>query len=344
MRTLQRLIIPALDVCAEVGLYLRLAGAATLDVEERQVAMRAGGVLRTDTFFGVFSLGTWSQKSTVEQIVVRLDVSGTFTLETIVTDLDGNERAIDRRQVESGSSVVGAPVARRARRVVCCGSVSPVSRRRAGFGPSRSPPRTSQLARSISVWRSRRSTACRTSPPTSPGSAGSSRSSRSIAEDVSVIIVDNASNLELSVHGSLPVEIVSNPNLGGAGGFARGLWEHRRRGQATHVLFMDDDIAFEPEVIARTVAFLRFAVDDDVCVAGSMMRMDQPAVQFEAGADCDPTARHLWDALGRSQNLLYTSVLLDNERLEPFDYGAWWYYAFPLDHHRGLPASAVRAR
>ena len=59
----------------------------------------------------------------------------------------------------------------------------------------------------------------------------------------------------------MPVEIVTNPNLGGAGGFARGLWEHRRRGQATHVLFMDDDVAFEPEVIARTVAFLRFAAD-----------------------------------------------------------------------------------
>ena len=150
------------------------------------------------------------------------------------------------------------------------------------------------------------------------------------AEDVSIIIVDNAGNLDLPIRGGVPVEIVTNPNLGGAGGFARGLWEHRRRGQATHVLFMDDDVAFEPEVIARTVAFLRYAADEATCIAGSMMRMDQPAVQFEAGADCDPTSRNLWLARGQAQNLLYVDVLLANEQLEPFDYGAWWFYAFPL--------------
>ena len=76
--------------------------------------------------------------------------------------------------------------------------------------------------------------------------------------------------------------MVPNPNLGGAGGFARGLWEHRRRGRATHVLFMDDDVAFEPEILARTVALLRFARRADLCIAGSMMRMDRPQIQFEA--------------------------------------------------------------
>ena len=336
MRTLQRLIIPALDVCTEVGLYVRLAGAATLDVEERHVAMRTGAVLRTDTFFGVFSLGTWSQKSTVEQIVVRLDVSGTFTLETFVTDLDGNERAIDRRQVESGSSVTVLPSLAALGsgllwfRLTC---ESAEGRFRAlEIATSDEPAREVHLGVAITTFNRM--------PYVAANMARLGRFVKEqpeLAEDVSVIIIDNASNLELSVHGSLPVELVSNPNLGGAGGFARGLWEHRRRGQATHVLFMDDDIAFEPEVIARTVAFLRFAVDDDVCVAGSMMRMDQPAVQFEAGADCDPTARHLWDALGRSQNLLYTSVLLDNERLDPFDYGAWWYFAFPLTTTEAYP-------
>ena len=114
-----------------------------------------------------------------------------------------------------------------------------------------------------------------------PARASSFKAQPETADDVSVIIVDNARNLELPVHGAVPVEIVPNPNLGGAGGFASGLWEHRRRGQATHVLFMDDDIAFEPEVIARTVGFLRFAVrcrdmrrriDDADGPAGSAVR------------------------------------------------------------------------
>ena len=79
--------------------------------------------MRTDTFFGVFSLGTWAQQSTVEQIAVRLDVSGTFTLETLVTDLDGSERSIDRRLV--GLGFLGHRAARRSPSSarVCCGSV-----------------------------------------------------------------------------------------------------------------------------------------------------------------------------------------------------------------------------
>ena len=40
MRTLQRLIIPALDVCPEVELYVRLSGAATLDVEDGEITLR----------------------------------------------------------------------------------------------------------------------------------------------------------------------------------------------------------------------------------------------------------------------------------------------------------------
>ena len=92
MRTLQRLIIPALDVCPEVELYVRLSGPATLDVEDREVTLRKGGVVRTDTFFGVFSLGRWGALTSVRRVSVGLDVTGACVLETMVTGLDGKER------------------------------------------------------------------------------------------------------------------------------------------------------------------------------------------------------------------------------------------------------------
>ena len=75
------------------------------------------------------------------------------------------------------------------------------------------------------------------------------------AEDVSVIIVDNARNLELPLRGADPGRDRARTRTSAVPAASpAGLWEHRRRGQATHVLFMDDDIAFEPEVIARTVS------------------------------------------------------------------------------------------
>ena len=115
MRTLQRLIIPALDVCPEVELYVRLSGAATLDVEDGEIGFRHGGVLRTDTFFGVFSLGRWSEQSTLRRVSVALDLSGAFVLETMVTSLDGAERVW-----------IGARSTRRRRRWVCLNSPTSV--------------------------------------------------------------------------------------------------------------------------------------------------------------------------------------------------------------------------
>lgn len=329
MRTLQQLIIPALDVCAEIGMYVRLSGRASLDVDQRHIVMRSGGELRTDTFFGVFSLGVWSRESVVKNLTCRAEVTGTFDVEAVVSSPDGTERVVHRGQFDAATRELGLPPLEDLGlgllwlRLRCTSDEGRV--RSLEFATDDAPAQDVHLGVAITTFNRMPYVAANVSRM-----ARLFKEQPQVAEDITVLIVDNAENLELSVHGGAPVEIVPNPNLGGAGGFARGLWEHRRRGQATHVLFMDDDIAFEPEVLARTVELLRFARRADLCIAGSMMKMDRPSVQFEAGADCDPTAAHLWEARGRGVNLLYADVLLRNERPEPFDYGAWWYFAFPL--------------
>jgi GT2 family glycosyltransferase len=336
MRTLQRLIIPALDVCSEIGLYLRLQGPATIDIDQREVVMRRGGEVRTDTFFGVFSLGVWQKETIVEELGLRVDVVGTMVFEVLATGHDGAERPIAEQVIDSSVSIIDLPPLR----TLGEGLLWVRLRCQSAEGRLRGLEIVTRDAPARPVHLGVAITTFNRMPYVAANVARLARQFKEhpeTAEDVTVLIIDNASNLELSVHGGAPVEIVRNPNLGGAGGFARGLWEHRRRGLATHILFMDDDIAFEPEIIPRTVALLRFGLRDDLGVAGSMMRMDHPAVQFEAGADCDPTSPHLWEARGRGRNLLYIDVLLENERFRPFDYGAWWYYAFPLSVTNAYP-------
>ena len=275
MRTLQRLIIPGLDVCPEIGMYLGLSGPATLDVEDRHVVMRRGGVLRTDTFFGVFSLGVWAHESVVEDLGVRFDVAGSFRVEIVVTSPDRVERVVTTSEVDATSGVVGVPALSTLGRGLLWIRITCES----GEGRVRgveivtrdAPARDVHLGVAITTYNRMPYVAANVSRM-----ARLFKEQPETADDVSVLIVDNARNLELAVHGDASVEVVPNPNLGGAGGFVRGLWEHRRRGRATHVLFMDDDVAFEPEILARTVALLRFARRADLCIAGSMMRMDRP--------------------------------------------------------------------
>jgi len=329
MRTLQRIIVPALDVCSEVELYVRLSAAATIDIEDRQIQMRRGGDLRTDTYFGVVSLGTWRDHTTLRRLSLRLDATGTFDVEALVTDLDGADRTVATFELDSHASIAELPPVRELApgllwfRVRCTSAEGRV--RNLEIVTPDEPARDVHLGVAITTFNRMPYVAANVARL-----VRMFKENPETAESVSVIIVDNAANLELPVPGWAPIEILTNPNLGGAGGFARGLFEHRRAGRATHVLFMDDDIALEAEVVARTVELLRFAKNDDLCIAGAMLRMDRPAIQFEAGADCDPTVAHLWEARGRGRNLLYREVLLENEVQTPFDYGAWWFYAFPL--------------
>ena len=58
---------------------------------------------------------------------------------------------------------------------------------------------------------------------------------------------------------------IANRNLGGAGGFARGLIA-AEDGGFTHCLFMDDDAAFQMENLIRSFAFLRLARNPDAAL------------------------------------------------------------------------------
>jgi GT2 family glycosyltransferase len=64
-------------------------------------------------------------------------------------------------------------------------------------------------------------------------------------------VVDNANNVDFDEPPCDDLNVVPNRNLGGAGGFARGLMWLRQQCWATHVLFMDDDISLETEALAQ---------------------------------------------------------------------------------------------
>ncbi|MHB1089487.1 MAG: glycosyltransferase family protein, partial [Ilumatobacteraceae bacterium] len=148
---------------------------------------------------------------------------------------------------------------------------------------------------------------------------------------VRVLVVDNARNIAFDTAPDAPLTVVGNSNLGGAGGFARGLMQLRREGWATHVLFMDDDITLEPEALVRTMALFRFAKDDKLCVHGAMLSEERQWMQFEAGAEYSWRSIYPLQALGRDDDLRDRKIALVDAPEIPFAYTAWWYTAFPIN-------------
>ena len=124
--------------------------------------------------------------------------------------------------------------------------------------------------------------------------------------------------------------IIPNPNLGGAGGFTRGLLEAKAAAGFTHALFMDDDASCHFESIDKTIACLNWAKDDALAISGSMLLLEQPWIQHEAGA----RFHSAFGLVSVSHNLdLREKVnVLANEAGGRVDYGAWWFFAFPLKH------------
>ncbi|EBP4151685.1 glycosyltransferase family 2 protein, partial [Salmonella enterica] len=80
------------------------------------------------------------------------------------------------------------------------------------------------------------------------------------------------------------VMVINNENLGGSGGFMRGLIEAGKINDVKHVIFMDDDGSCEIESICRTHAFLLMAKDKNTVVTGCMLFEDNPAIIHESGA------------------------------------------------------------
>ena len=148
---------------------------------------------------------------------------------------------------------------------------------------------------------------------------------------VSLNVVDNSQNLP-EIDG---VNIIPNENLGGSGGFTRGLMHLKENGSYTHCLFMDDDASCEVEGIKRTISFLEHALDHKTALAGAMLREAEMFRQFENGAKFDGVCK----AVKPNLDLREVHSLLINEQEEHIDYGGWWFFAFPLSEvkHYAFP-------
>lgn len=160
---------------------------------------------------------------------------------------------------------------------------------------------------------------------------------RELRGGVRIYVVDNAGTLEkneLTADSTLENHIclIKNRNVGGSGGFTRGLLEIRRDMEKyghTHALLMDDDIVIEPEAVFRTWRLLSLLKEEykGAFVGGAMLRLDFPYLQTESGA--------VWNSgelISRKQGVDLRSIeaCLFNEIEESVDFAAWWFCAVPL--------------
>lgn len=155
-------------------------------------------------------------------------------------------------------------------------------------------------------------------------------------ERIHVFIVDNAQTLQLDE--SDFYSVIPNRNLGGSGGFARGMYELEKDPSFTHFLLMDDDISFDFATVERTYYLLEALTreHENASLGGAMLVLEKPNVQYEFGGKYDGLRFRL---INSGLDMRETNSLIKNQNAAKPDYNAWWYCCMPASSIKkyGLP-------
>ena len=307
---------------AEPSLYVRHRDG---EFTESGLRMPAGSTATFDTAFGVFAAGRWSRLTGIDDVTATVDVRGRARVE-IVAYADGVDSVVVETDTETVLCCPGfRSLAAESLYVRVTALEDGVVLVGGEWRTSSAPRRDVRLGVAITTF-NRQQYVLRTIDRLVALEA----SVPDITGHMQVLVVDNARNLEPQVPAGAPFRLVPNPNLGGAGGFARGLIEFREGGWSTHVVFMDDDINLEPESIVRTITLLSHALSDDLCIHGAMLSEEQPWMQFEAGSHYEYRAVYPLRAVGHGVDLRHRSDVVRDQREEDLHYSAWWFTVFPM--------------
>jgi len=328
MNELQRLILPDLEVCQEIGLYAACLRNAQYSYRRRELRLVPNGWVSFATLYGAFSISKWRRIAGISHLVCRLDVSGEGQITIWNWRAGRDRRLIAAVEVSSPGDVeIEIPITDD-----LDGIVAPEFN---AWGPAvltggawltRDPPRrSSKLGIVITTFRREESTR-----------ASVQRLSSGLFSDPSIdadiLVVDNGRTLRPSdVPGAT---LIPNKNLGGSGGFARGLCHLQDLRDYTHAVFMDDDASAELESVRRAFQLLCYAQDDTTAIVSGLIFDEHPGIQLEAAGQMPVD---VWMPSRPGVDLRQVEQLVKNELPFRVDYGGWWMFFFPLRHVRNLP-------
>ena len=160
------------------------------------------------------------------------------------------------------------------------------------------------------------------------------------AEHYHLKIIDNGRTLEPEKYNSEHIRIYPNENVGGAGGYTRGMLESLDDTdfKATHVLLMDDDVMVMPEAFIRTYSLLALVKPEykERFVSGAMLDYDRMNFQHEdVGYVHKENGSYGPNKPGREMHL-WNSVFENEEDIEFHEnsYAGWWYCCIPVSKIR----------
>ncbi len=342
---LQNIIWPKVEICNLSKMYYRYKGNVKL-TSQNILECSKGGSVKFDTYFNGFSIDKWKKYTYVKNVSINLLLQGKFVVSLFSKEKVGYElikKEFLREKYdfkEPANITLNFPEHARGMLYFKLEALEDNVKLYSGFyGTNLEKIRPVKIAIDICTFRREEFIKKNMSfinkhileNPNSP-----------LYEKLDIFISDNGKSLEKNVFLSNKIHVFDNKNVGGAGGFTRGLIEILRSVSSgnpiTHVLLMDDDILLDPEVLVRTYVLLSLLKREykDAVIGGSMLRSDKQNIQVESGA--------IWNSgklvsLKAGLDMSKSHACVYNEIEEYCEYNAWWYCCIPMDvvHESNLP-------
>lgn len=339
---LQNVLLPSTDTCTEESMYFRRNQKVFYHWCDDKVDIQAEGVVDFDTYFNGFSAEKWMKYTKVKTVFLKVKVKGCVRLTMMRKEKQGGKNLTEytgehlcktqKDEVKEFTFpfMTSSPFGMYCFRLVGVEGVS--SFFSASYGCDLAEEEISPVKIGIDICTYKRERFVEKNLELLKSHF--LNDSESVMHDkLEVFISDNAHSLDIKKLSSDKIHIFQNKNVGGAGGFTRGMIEIKKvkdKHRITHILVMDDDILIEPEAIFRTYMLLLCEKDEyrDAFVGGAMLRLDERYIQTESGA--------VWNggylvSLKSGLDLRETDACLFNEFEENTQFNAWWYCAFPVD-------------
>lgn len=304
------------------ALTMRLTGA---QADGRSLHFQPGDVAALDTAYNCFAVAKWQRDCGLRDLALVVQGQGQF----VVTITDGpretrfavtNDTTIDLTPLLATTQ---APLFYVTLRAVTPGQITALN-----WCSHHHPLRAPNLLLCITTFhREAQATA-------TIARFGDFMAHNPLQPHLHLVVIDNGHSL--TVPPSPHVTVLPNRNLGGSGGFARGLAHAVDHGHS-HILFMDDDAAIDMATLARCWTYLAHATHLETAVAGALMQADQPTHLWENGAIFDGLCRPLSQGRDLTNPQDLTQVETTSLAPHPNLYGGFWFFAFAVAQVRHWP-------
>ncbi|MET8876423.1 glycosyltransferase [Nocardia sp. NPDC004604] len=303
--------------------------------ERLELRLDKGASAHTNTYFGRFAASYWQRWTTVTEVwaTMVLDVTKRARIRLVASDIAGHRRIIDTAEVTaSGPLTLTAPLDQYVDggalwlEFDAIGGELGIS---AQTWTATAPDHVRPVA--IAICTFNRAADCAETV------AALASDAPILAAIDAVYVVDQGTDLvenQPRFQETLPVfgdklRYIRQPNLGGAGGFTRGLYEVSAVNEHADVILMDDDILCEPETVLRLNAFANLTAEPTL-VGAQMLFLLNPDY-LNVGAE-EVHLHELKHGQKVSKALRNTSMLKKNqERRVDAGYNAWWTCLIPAE-------------